>query len=161
MGPRIRTQWPVGLLSTQLWRCGEGADRWRRCYPCNRAGDQSKDFTPGVLTDQKHYGLSKSSKRSRLSANRASSHEALPGFKKAHRRTILCSRGRALHMITKFLLIMLLCLSFGSVVAQAQDIQTKGSISGTVADINGAVIQNARVTVTGEKTVNRIATTNE
>ena len=53
---------------------------------------------------------------------------------------------------------MLLCLSFGSVVAQAQDIQTKGSISGTVADINGAVIQNARVTVTGEKTVNRIAT---
>ena len=64
-------------------------------------------------------------------------------------------------MITKFLLIVLLCLSFGSVVAQAQDIQTKGSISGTVADINGAVIQNARVTVTGEKTVNRIATTNE
>ncbi len=64
-------------------------------------------------------------------------------------------------MITKFLLMMLSCLSFGSVVAHAQDIQTKGSISGTVLDINGAVVQNARVTVTGEKTVNRIATTNE
>ena len=64
-------------------------------------------------------------------------------------------------MITKFLLMMLLCLSFGSLVAQAQDIQTKGSISGTVVDINGAVVQNARIRVTGEKTVDRIATTNE
>ena len=63
-------------------------------------------------------------------------------------------------MITKFLLIMLLCLSFASFVARAQDIQTKGSISGTVVDINGAVVQNAKVTVSGEKTVDRVATTN-
>src|ERR1043166_10309760 len=64
-------------------------------------------------------------------------------------------------MITKFLLMMLLCLGFGSLEAQAQDIQTKGSISGTVVDINGAVVQNAKVTVTGEKTVDRVTTTNE
>jgi hypothetical protein len=50
-------------------------------------------------------------------------------------------------MITKFLLMMLLCLSSGSVVAQAQDIQTKGSISGTVVDFNGAVVQKAKVTI--------------
>jgi len=50
-------------------------------------------------------------------------------------------------MIKKSLLMMLLCLSFGSLVAQAQDIQTKGSISATVMDINGAVVQNAGVTV--------------
>jgi len=55
---------------------------------------------------------------------------------------------------------MLLCLSFASFVARAQDIQTKGSISGTVVDINGAVVQNAKVTVSGEKTVDRVATTN-
>src|SRR6266705_5374434 len=64
-------------------------------------------------------------------------------------------------MTTKFPLMMLLCLSFGSVMVQGQDIQTKGSIKGTVVDINGAVVQNARVTVTGEKTVNRVATTDD
>src|SRR5437762_7168553 len=101
-------------------------------------------------------------KRSRLSANRtAESRDAaafqigapgvqFSGHQKGHRT-----------MITKFLLMMLLCLSFGSIMAHAQDIQTKGSIRGTVLDINGAVVRNAKVTVTGEKTVSRIATTSE
>jgi hypothetical protein len=58
------------------------------------------------------------------------------------------------------LLFMTLCLGFSPIAASAQDILTKGSISGTVVDINGAVIQGAKVTVTGP-TGERVVTTND
>ena len=64
-------------------------------------------------------------------------------------------------MMKNFLLVVVCCLGLTQVAVSAQDIQTKGSISGTVVDFNGAVLQNAKVTVTGEKTVNRVSTTNE
>jgi hypothetical protein len=56
---------------------------------------------------------------------------------------------------------MISCLGLGSFGVYAQDIQTKGSISGTVVDVNGAVVQKAKVTITGQKTVNRVVTTND
>ena len=43
-----------------------------------------------------------------------------------------------------FLLVVVCCLGLTQVAVSAQDIQTKGSISGTVVDFNGAVLQNAK-----------------
>jgi hypothetical protein len=64
-------------------------------------------------------------------------------------------------MKKNFPLVAVFCLSLATAPVYAQDIQTKGSISGTVVDINGAVVQNARVTVTGQKTADRVVTTND
>jgi hypothetical protein len=64
-------------------------------------------------------------------------------------------------MMKTFLLVMVFCLSLSCVAVHAQDIQTKGSISGKVVDFNGAVVQKAKVTITGQKTVDRVVTTND
>src|SRR5262249_13292448 len=55
---------------------------------------------------------------------------------------------------------MLLCLLVSAGAAFGQDIATKGAISGKVADSTGAVIPNAKVTVSGP-TGERVATANE
>lgn len=64
-------------------------------------------------------------------------------------------------MMKKLLFVMVSCLSLGCLAAYGQDIQTKGSISGTVVDVNGAVVHKAKVTITGQKTVDRVVTTND
>jgi hypothetical protein len=63
-------------------------------------------------------------------------------------------------MKESFLLVVALCLSLTPAATPAQDIQTKGSLRGTITDVNGAVIANAKVTVTGPQTVARVVTTN-
>lgn len=57
-------------------------------------------------------------------------------------------------------LVVVLCLCAAS--AFAQDRSTTGSINGTVTDVNGAAVQNAAVTVSGQTLPTpRTATTNE
>lgn len=46
-------------------------------------------------------------------------------------------------------LFMVLCIALAGTAAFAQDIQTKGSIGGTVTDINGGSLPNAKVTLSG------------
>lgn len=46
-------------------------------------------------------------------------------------------------------LFLVLCIALAGTAAFAQDIQTKGSISGTVTDTNGGALPNAKVTVSG------------
>lgn len=57
------------------------------------------------------------------------------------------------------LLVAVLCISLASSLALAQDLSTTGSIGGKVADVNGAALAGATVTVTGP-TGERSATTN-
>ncbi|HEY8186955.1 MAG TPA: carboxypeptidase regulatory-like domain-containing protein [Pyrinomonadaceae bacterium] len=64
-------------------------------------------------------------------------------------------------MKKSLLLAVVLYLSVAHPPLYAQDIETKGSLSGTVVDVNGAVIQNVKVTITGQKTIDRVATTND
>src|SRR5436189_6471704 len=64
-------------------------------------------------------------------------------------------------MKKSLLLTLGLFLSIAHPPLYAQDIETKGSLSGTVVDVNGAVIQNVKVTITGQKTIDRVATTND
>src|SRR4051794_24098718 len=52
------------------------------------------------------------------------------------------------------------CLSLAAASVLAQDVQTKGMIGGTITDVAGAAVPNARVVVTGQ-TGQREATTNE
>ena len=47
------------------------------------------------------------------------------------------------------MLFMVLCIALAGAAAFAQDIQTRGSIGGTVTDQNGGALPNATVTVTG------------
>ena len=63
-------------------------------------------------------------------------------------------------MKTAFKLFMVLCMALASTAVFAQDIQTKGSISGTVVDKNGAAIPNATVKVNGPEG-ERTATAND
>src|SRR3989442_2005067 len=60
-----------------------------------------------------------------------------------------------------FVFVLVLCFALVSASAFAQDIQTLGSIGGTVTDQNGAAVPNATVTVTGAllPTAGRTATT--
>ena len=63
-------------------------------------------------------------------------------------------------MMKGFLLVVaVLCISLASSVALAQDLSTTGSVGGKVADLNGAALAGATVTVTGP-TGERSATTN-
>lgn len=48
-------------------------------------------------------------------------------------------------------LFMILCIALAGTAAFAQDLQTKGSIGGTVTDTNGGALPNAKVTVTGQQ----------
>lgn len=48
-------------------------------------------------------------------------------------------------------LFLVLCIALAGTAAFAQDIQTKGSIGGTVTDINGGALPNAKVTVEGQQ----------
>ncbi len=59
-----------------------------------------------------------------------------------------------------FMFILVLCLSLVSVPAFAQDIQTRGSISGQVVDTNKAAVAGATVKVTGAEG-ERTVTTND
>ncbi|HEV7473151.1 MAG TPA: TonB-dependent receptor [Pyrinomonadaceae bacterium] len=52
-------------------------------------------------------------------------------------------------MIKLFKLFMILCIALAGSAVFAQDIQTKGSIAGTVTDSNGGILPNAKVTVEG------------
>src|SRR2546427_5254817 len=62
-------------------------------------------------------------------------------------------------MIKGCSLVVAVCLL--ATTGVAQDIQTKGALRGTIADINGAVIPNAKVTVTGQQSVDRVVATND
>jgi len=64
-------------------------------------------------------------------------------------------------MKKSLLLAVALLLSVAHPAFYAQDIQTKGSLSGTIVDVNGAVIQNVKVTITGQETIDRVVTTND
>ena len=64
-------------------------------------------------------------------------------------------------MEKRFLLAAVSCLGFGAHALYAQDIQTRGALRGTIRDVQGGVISNAKVTVTGTQTVDRIVTTND
>jgi hypothetical protein len=57
-------------------------------------------------------------------------------------------------------LLLVSCLSLTATAVLAQDVQTKGSIGGTVTDATGAALPGAKVTVTGQ-TGERTETTNE
>src|SRR5215510_4099509 len=57
-------------------------------------------------------------------------------------------------------LIVACCLSLAAVSVLGQDVQTKGTIGGTVTDATGAAVPGAKVTVTGQ-TGERTGTTNE
>ncbi|HEV7474295.1 MAG TPA: TonB-dependent receptor [Pyrinomonadaceae bacterium] len=46
-------------------------------------------------------------------------------------------------------LFMILCIALAGTAVFAQDIQTKGSIAGTVTDSNGGILPNAKITVAG------------
>src|SRR5712691_12748733 len=70
------------------------------------------------------------------------------------------SRKEVVMMKVFSLLVAMLCISFASSVALAQDLSTTGSIGGKVADVNGAALAGATVTVTGP-TGERSATTND
>jgi hypothetical protein len=52
-------------------------------------------------------------------------------------------------MSKKVFLILALCIGLSSAMAIAQDVTTKGSIGGTVADTTGAAIPGAKISVTG------------
>src|SRR2546425_5663396 len=62
-------------------------------------------------------------------------------------------------MIKGCSLVVAVCLL--ATTGVAQDIQTKGALRGTIADINGAVISNAKVTVMGQQSVDRVVATND
>ena len=62
-------------------------------------------------------------------------------------------------MIKGCSLVIAVCLL--ATTGVAQDIQTKGALRGTIADVNGAVISNAKVTVTGQQSVDRVVATND
>lgn len=57
-------------------------------------------------------------------------------------------------------LLIITCLSVATSIALGQDVQTKGSIGGTVTDVTGASVPGAKVTVTGQ-TGDRSETTGE
>ena len=57
-------------------------------------------------------------------------------------------------------LLVITCICLLSSLATAQDVQTKGTIGGTVTDATGAAIPGAKVTITGQ-TGERTETTNE
>lgn len=57
-------------------------------------------------------------------------------------------------------LIAVLCLGLAASATFAQDVQTKGTIGGTVTDTTGATVPGAKVTVTGQ-TGERTETTND
>ena len=48
-------------------------------------------------------------------------------------------------------LFLVLCIGLAGTAAFAQDLQTKGSIGGTVTDSNGGALPNAKVTVEGQQ----------
>jgi len=50
-----------------------------------------------------------------------------------------------------FRIFLVLCLALASTAVFAQDLQTKGSIGGTVTDTNGGILPNAKVTVEGQQ----------
>jgi hypothetical protein len=67
---------------------------------------------------------------------------------------------RSSKMKKSFIFVLTLCLlSFSALTAFGQDVQTRGSVRGTVTDPGGAVVAGATVTVTGP-TGERTTTTN-
>src|ERR1700741_2037887 len=71
----------------------------------------------------------------------------------------LCAKVR-ISMKTLWALLVTCCLSFAAVSVLAQDVQTKGTIGGTVSDAAGAAVPGAKIVVTGQ-TGERTGTTNE
>src|SRR6185503_571660 len=57
-------------------------------------------------------------------------------------------------------LLMIVCLALAASSAFGQDVQTKGTIGGTVTDPAGAAVPGAKITVTGPQ-VERTGTANE
>jgi len=55
-------------------------------------------------------------------------------------------------------LFMVLCIALAGTAVFAQDIQTKGSIGGTVTDANGAALPGASVTIEGQQTAVTVKT---
>ena len=63
-------------------------------------------------------------------------------------------------MKKRLLLAGVLYFSFAHPPLYAQDIQTKGSLRGIIVEVNGAVIQNVKVTITIQNTIDRVVATN-
>ena len=63
-------------------------------------------------------------------------------------------------MKTLWALLVACCLSLAAVSVLAQDVQTKGTIGGTVSDATGAAVSGAKIVVSGQ-TGERTGTTNE
>jgi len=66
----------------------------------------------------------------------------------SHPAIALVKKGKQM-MKKVFVFVLALCFAVLTASAFAQDIQTKGSIGGTVTDPNGAVVPGATVTATG------------
>src|SRR5882762_4714625 len=64
----------------------------------------------------------------------------------------LASNERKDEMKNVFRLFMILCMALAGTAIFAQDLQTKGSVGGTVTDSNGGILPNAKVTVEGQQT---------
>ncbi|HEV7797395.1 MAG TPA: TonB-dependent receptor [Pyrinomonadaceae bacterium] len=58
-------------------------------------------------------------------------------------------------------LFMVLCIALAGTAAFAQDLQTKGSIGGTVTDTNGGILPNAKVTVEGQQASTSVQTNDQ
>ena len=70
-------------------------------------------------------------------------------------------RPRGSSMKKSLLLAIVLYFSVAHPALYAQDIQTKGSLTGTIVDVNGDVIRNVEVTISGQMTIDRVLTTND
>src|SRR5260370_41709298 len=62
---------------------------------------------------------------------------------------VFFSSQKGTKMKNVLMLLMVLSIALAGQAAFAQDIQTRGSIGGTVTDQNGGALPNATVTVTG------------
>ncbi|MDQ5843790.1 MAG: TonB-dependent receptor, partial [Acidobacteriota bacterium] len=58
-------------------------------------------------------------------------------------------------------LFVILCIALAGTAVFAQDLQTKGSIGGTVTDTNGGILPNAKVTVEGQQAATTTQTNDE
>jgi hypothetical protein len=73
-------------------------------------------------------------------------NEVVLGYMKTKFSNIKKGQQKMKHVLRLF---MILCIALAGTAVFAQDIQTKGSIAGTVTDTHGGVLPNAKITIEG------------